>query len=117
MTRLSVHLEEHQRCCVVRLEGELDMGSHAVFAHTCAGLLRRDHIKIIVDVGELDFCDCSGVEAMINAQREAERRGGYLRLVGVHGPLARLLTVIELIDTFPPYADVKHASGRNHRFG
>jgi hypothetical protein len=48
---------------------------------------------------------------MILTQRQAERRGGYLRLIGVHGPLARLLTLGGLVDTFPPYADLRQACG------
>lgn len=46
---------------------------------------------------------------MIASQRRAESSGGALRLIGVHGMLARLLTLTQLVDLFPPYAGLEQA--------
>lgn len=112
MTRLVLHIDEQPECRVLRLDGELDIETEAGFVRTCDDLLDAGHANIIVDASRLSFCDCGGVGAMILAQRRAERRGGYLRLIGVHGPLARLLTLGGLVDTFPPYADLRQACCR-----
>jgi anti-sigma B factor antagonist len=111
MARLVLHIDEHPECRVLRLDGELDIETEADFIRTCYDLLEGGQTNIIVDTSRLSFCDCSGLGAMILTQRQAERRGGYLRLIGVHGPLARLLTLGELVDTFPPYADLRQACG------
>ncbi|MFI7643336.1 STAS domain-containing protein [Nonomuraea sp. NPDC049400] len=111
MTRLFLHIDAHPKCWVVRLDGELDTGTQATVIDACTGLLQRGQVKLVVEVSKLTFCDCSGVDALIAIQRQAEQRGGYLRLVGVHGPLARLLSVGELVDTFPPYRDLEQACG------
>ena len=111
MTRLHLHIEERSGCSVLHLYGELDMTTEDVFVNACASLLRQNQTKIIIDASGLGFCDCAALGGMIKWQREAEQRGGFLRLVGVQGPLARLLTVAELIDTFPPYADLQQACG------
>ncbi|MGI5290958.1 STAS domain-containing protein [Nonomuraea polychroma] len=66
-------------------------------------------VKIVVEVSRLVFCGCTGLGAFIAAKRQAEQRGGYLRLVGVQRQLAKLLRLAELVDTFPPYADLRHA--------
>ncbi|WP_336211662.1 STAS domain-containing protein [Nonomuraea sp. LPB2021202275-12-8] len=108
-SRLALHVDDRQDVSVVRLDGELDLGTDAYLVGACADLIARDRVKIVVDVSGLGFCDCSGLSALIAEKREAERRGGYLRLVGVHGLLARLLTVAELADAFPPYADLRQA--------
>jgi anti-sigma B factor antagonist len=89
------------------------MATERLFVHACDRLLARGRTKIVVDVTRLAFCDCSGLNAFIAVQRQAERRGGYLRLVGVHGTLARLLTLAKLVDAFPPYADMWQACGRS----
>ncbi|MEU6798135.1 STAS domain-containing protein [Nonomuraea wenchangensis] len=67
-----------------------------------------------VDAEELGFCDSHGLWVLIDAQRRAEKRGGALRLIGVQGTLARLLTVTQLVDLFPPYSDLSHASSWPH---
>ncbi|MEU6729223.1 STAS domain-containing protein [Nonomuraea wenchangensis] len=63
---------------------------------------------------KLGFCDSHGLGVLIDAQRRAEKRGGALRLIGVQGTLARLLTVTQLVDLFPPYSDLSHASSWPH---
>jgi anti-anti-sigma factor len=111
MARLVLHIDEHRDCRVLRLDGELDIETGTDFLRACTHLLECGQTNIIVDTSGLSFCDCSGLGAMIKTQRQAERRGGYLRLIGVHGALARLLTVGELVDTFPPYTDLRQACG------
>ncbi|WP_431921032.1 STAS domain-containing protein [Nonomuraea jabiensis] len=110
-TQLALRVDDHQGVCVLRLNGELDLATKPLFTHACARLLAHGQAKIVVDVSELGFCDCTGLSALIAEQQQAEQRGGYLRLVGVHGPLARLLTLAELVDAFPPYTDLRQACG------
>ncbi|WP_327584649.1 STAS domain-containing protein [Nonomuraea sp. NBC_00507] len=109
--RLALQVDDYHGVTVLRLNGELDLGTGEAFTRACAQLLVRDQVKIVVDVSGLGFCDCSGLSAFIAEQREAERRGGYLRLLGVHGSLARLLTLTDLLDAFPPYTDLRQACG------
>ena len=104
---------ERAGCCVLRLDGELDLQTEAGFTAALDALLRRGHAKIVLDVRGLNFCSCSGVAAMIAEQRQAEPCGGCLRPVGVHGPLARILDAAGLVDTFPPYADLRQACERS----
>ncbi|MFF4618240.1 STAS domain-containing protein [Nonomuraea jabiensis] len=111
MARLSPRICAHPECWVVSLDGELDAGTKDTVVEACTRLLQQGHVKLVVDVSNLSFCDCSGVDALIALQGQAEQQGGYLRLIGVHGSLARLLTVGELIDTFPPYRDLRQACG------
>ncbi|MEO3872178.1 STAS domain-containing protein [Nonomuraea sp. B12E4] len=112
MVRLQLHLSDGPgRCDILRLEGELDLSTEITLGKACADLLERRHSKIVIDASGLEFCDCSGLSTLIHAQREAERQGGYLRLIGVHGQLARLLTVAGLVDSFPPYEDLRQACG------
>ncbi|HEX4812360.1 MAG TPA: STAS domain-containing protein [Nonomuraea sp.] len=110
-TRLALRIADHHGVSVLHLDGELDLATQPSFIRACDRLLAHGQVKIVVDVSGLGFCDCTGLSALIAEQRQAEQNGGYLRLVGVHGPLARLLTLAELVDVFPPYADVRKASG------
>ncbi|MGR6919533.1 STAS domain-containing protein [[Actinomadura] parvosata] len=97
MTDLSIDVQRLPSCHVVHLEGELDRMTQPPLAETFARLLRSDTPKIVVDVTGLAFCDSGGLWTLIRALRRAEERGGALRLIGVHGALARLLTIAQLV--------------------
>ncbi|MGP3965728.1 STAS domain-containing protein [Nonomuraea sp. 3N208] len=108
---LALRVDDRRGVSVLHLDGELDLATEPVFLDTCAQLLAGGQVKIVVDVSRLRFCDCTGLNALLAEQRQAEQRGGYLRLIGVQRPLARLLTLAELVDAFPPYADLRQACG------
>ncbi|MEV4020314.1 STAS domain-containing protein [Nonomuraea angiospora] len=110
-TRLALRIDGHQGISVLRLDGELDLATEQSFVRACTRLLAQGQVKIVLDVSRLAFCDCTGLGALIAEQQQAERLGGYLRLIGVHGPLARLLTLTELVDAFPTYVDLRQACG------
>lgn len=110
MTDLSITVEQRPAFCLVSLRGELDRFSQDDFSHALDRILARPEPRIVVDMARLGFCDSKGLWTLIQRQRRAESRGGSLRLIGVHGPLARLLMVTQLVDLFPPYADLAHAS-------
>ncbi|WP_188197589.1 STAS domain-containing protein [Nonomuraea sp. SYSU D8015] len=104
-----MRVDDHQGVAVLRVDGELDLATEQIFLRACDDLLARGQVKIVVDVSRVGFCDCTGLSAFIAAQRRAEGRGGYLHLVGVQRQLAKLLTLAELVDAFPPYADLRQA--------
>jgi anti-anti-sigma factor len=110
MTQLSIIVEQRPAFCLISLGGELDRFSQADFSRELDRILTRPEPRIVVDMTRLGFCDSKGLWTLIQRQRRAEARGGSLRLIGVHGPLARLLTVTQLVDLFPPYADLAQAS-------
>ncbi|MGI5288966.1 STAS domain-containing protein [Nonomuraea polychroma] len=106
-----MRVDDYEGISVLHVDGELDLATEHIFRRACDQLLARGHAKIVVDVGGLSFCDCTGLGAFIAAQQQAEWRGGYLRLVGVRRQLAKLLRLAQLVDTFPPYTDLRHACG------
>ncbi|RSN04983.1 anti-sigma factor antagonist [Nonomuraea sp. WAC 01424] len=112
MTELAINVQRLPGCHVVHLDGELDRVTRMQLDRTLARLLETDRPKVVIDVTDLDFCDSCGLWALVVGRRQAERRGGTVRLVGVHGPLARLLTLTRLTHLFPPDADPADATGQ-----
>ncbi|NUW32657.1 STAS domain-containing protein [Nonomuraea sp. SMC257] len=109
MARLVIDMERHGDVDVVRLTGELDMSSKHLLTTALAGPLAAERPRIVLDMAGLRFCDSSGLWQLIDSQRRAESRGGGLRLAGVRGVLARLLTITQLVDQFPPYGSLEDA--------
>jgi anti-sigma B factor antagonist len=110
MTDLSIDVQRLPGCHVVHLDGEVDRMTQPQLAEAFTRLLQADTPKIVVDVTDLAFCDSGGLWTLISSQRRAEERGGALRLIGVHGALARLLTITQLVHLFPPYRSFAQAT-------
>ena len=83
---------------VLRVRGELDLSTAGRLARTvqAVGGVRR-HTRVVIDLTELDFCDSTGLRALMSAVREVEYLGGKAALaVTPHGPLDRLLELTGL---------------------
>jgi anti-sigma B factor antagonist len=101
MTRLSVTVKDHPRFSVVSLDGDLDKLSVPQFEEKLTGLLEHGRVCLIIDATDLDFCDSTGIWVLLATLRRAYERNGWLRLVGVHGFLSRLLELTKLRGAFP----------------
>lgn len=93
---------------IVAVRGELDIADAAdvaaVLVAAAAG--RR---KIIVDLGDLAFIDCSGAAALVRAQLLVERAGGRLLLAAPQPQVLRLFELSRLIDVVGVCASVAQA--------
>ena len=80
---------------IVRARGELDISTVAQLArtlHVAATGAARKPPRLVVDLMELDFCDSSGLRALIGAVKEVQVLGGRIVLaVEPGGALDRLL--------------------------
>ncbi len=101
MTRLSVTVDTHPHFSVVTLIGDLDKSSAPLLEERLADFMRRGHVCLVVDTTGLEFCDSTGIWVLLTSLRRAYERKGWLRLVGVHGFLGRLLDLTRLREAFP----------------
>lgn len=76
------------------LDGELDLSTHADLAAALEkAIATADVAAIVVDCERLRFCDSTGVQTLLVGLRRATAEGRSLRLVGVRGLVARVLTI------------------------
>jgi anti-anti-sigma factor len=82
------------------LAGELDLDGapqlHAVFADC---LDRRPRL-LLVDLWDLRFCDCAGLNLLLEAKSSAKERGVELEVEGVRGQVDRLFTLTGAHEVF-----------------
>jgi anti-sigma B factor antagonist len=93
---------------VVALRGELDIctaadGVRALTAAAASGS------RIIVDLTDLAFMDCSALRELVSARMQAWRAGGDLLLAGPQPPVLRLLVLTDMLDLFQVFACVDEA--------
>jgi anti-sigma B factor antagonist len=78
---------------VVHVSGELDLSTAADLCHEL-DVARTAAWRIVVDLADVDFCDSTGLRALVGAAREVQIAAGRIAVAAPPGsPAARLLTV------------------------
>jgi anti-anti-sigma factor len=77
----------------VALRGELDLLSAPLLTRELEAVARRRPRRIVLDLGELDFMDVSGLRAILDAARSARRDG---RSLAVANPMPHIVRLLEL---------------------
>ena len=90
---LHVETEIEGRDVRIALVGELTYSTVPLFTARLDDVLAPARSQLLVDVAGLHFCDSIGLSALIGAQRQLGLVGGEVVLSGVHGCLARTLSI------------------------
>ncbi|MEE4546941.1 STAS domain-containing protein [Streptomyces sp. V4-01] len=78
---------------VLRLVGELDLNGAAQLRAALADCFARRSDHVLLDLRELRFCDCSGLNVLLEAKATAEGKGARLCVEGVRAQVARLFAL------------------------
>jgi anti-sigma B factor antagonist len=74
-------------------------------------LLCRPTLKsLVVDLTDVEFCDSSGLSALLIAERQMRGHGGKVSLVGVHKKVMALLKISQLDRVFQIFDNVAKAT-------
>lgn len=98
-----VHLLRQDRCAVVRVRGEIDVVSRERFEAAMSEALDAGG-PMVVDMREVTFCDSTGLNALVTANRHAIERGTAMALVAL-APRVRRVFRITAVDEFIPIYD------------
>lgn len=97
---LSVSVARRATCWIVALEGELDMAGILVLERHLNEVEGEAPEVTVLDLRRLHFMDCSGVRALLAAQRRAAGTGGTLLLVPGPEQVQRLLALTNTTSAF-----------------
>ena len=86
-------------CTVVQVSGELDIATAPQLRDHLLALIRDGH-RIVLELTEIEFMDCSGLEVLLACHRGAERAGTGLVLRRPSHRVIRLLELSGLTDHF-----------------
>lgn len=78
----ALHVLRHDRRnqALITLSGEIDLDTAPLVRATLERCLREGIRAIDVDLTDVTFCDCSGLNAFLYAALRTAGAGGYLRL-------------------------------------
>ena len=92
---------------VVRLPAEIDVTNADATRDELLAVLNQGATLLVADMSKTDFCDSSGVSALVRAFSHAATSGAAIRLVvstpGVHRVLS-ITGVDRLVDIYPSVA-------------
>jgi anti-sigma B factor antagonist len=88
---LKVSRNDTRSPALITLTGEIDMTSAPLLRASLRQCLRDGIRSIRVDLTYVTFCDCSGLNAFLDAAQNTAAAGGTLRLHDPPAMLARLL--------------------------
>jgi len=87
----TIDVRDTDSVTTIAIGGELDMASAPRFQEAVTELITTGRRRILVDLDQLAFCDSAGLNAFVKADKHCSARGGWLRLVGAQGHVARVM--------------------------
>ena len=93
----------------VGLAGRLDLLSAAMVKDRLREAAAQGHAKLVVDLGEVEFIDSSGLGALIGGLKSARQAGGDLRIARPRQQATMVLQLTTLDKVLRPYATVDEA--------
>jgi anti-sigma B factor antagonist len=93
-------------CTVVTIGGELDVATAPALRSHLSDLIANGRTRLVLDLAPLNFLDASGLGVLASTLGQLREQGGWLRLVGVHPRIRRLLVIARLTHALPEYASI-----------
>ncbi|WP_434596820.1 STAS domain-containing protein [Streptomyces sp. A5-4] len=93
---------------VLALAGELDLHASLIISPTVADALRPADGLVVIDLCDVTFVDCSGLELLLKIRRVALAQGSTVRILS---PNPRLLRILRYLILDEPFEIVGHMNG------
>lgn len=85
---------------VVAIQGEVDLYTAPRLREQLEGAVATDSPNVVIDLDTLDFIDSTGLGVLVGALKEAENRGGEVRLRNPGRSTRKILEIAGLTEVF-----------------
>lgn len=95
---------------VIDFSGKITLGEgSSTFRKTIRDLIARGHLKILVNLADVDYIDSSGIGEMVSAYTTVRGAKGDLKLVYLTKRVHDLMQITRLVTVFDVQADEQSA--------
>ncbi|WEV28606.1 STAS domain-containing protein [Streptomyces sp. 71268] len=101
MSTLKITAQDAATGPVLRVFGELDYHSASQLRERVTAAALRPGQRLTLDLGGLEFCDSSGINALIAAYQHASAMRATIALASVPAPTLRILRLTGLDRVIP----------------
>jgi anti-sigma B factor antagonist len=106
MPSLFATTREHSGIMLVDLSGRISLGDgSALLRKTVRDLLEEGRTKIILNLGDVNYIDSSGIGELVSGFTAVRNRGGELKLLNLTKKVHDLLQITKLFTVFDVFND------------
>lgn len=106
MPSLFATTREYSGITLVDLSGRISLGDgSALLRTTVRGLLEEGRTKIILNLGDVNYIDSSGIGELVSGFTAVRNRGGELKLLNLTKKVNDLLQITKLFTVFDVFND------------
>ena len=106
MPALFLTLREVGDVTIVDLSGRISLGEgSALLRKTIRELLQNDQTKILLNLGDVNYIDSSGIGELVSGFTAVRNREGELKLLNLTKKVHDLLQITKLFTVFDVYSD------------
>ena len=98
---LRIEIAPEGETCLIRVAGELDLGTVPALERELHRILSHDLSRVILDLEGLEFIDSIGIVCLVKAARRSSADGDRLRVIGGKGQVERVLRLTGVRDLLP----------------
>lgn len=90
---------------VIELNGRLDAGSAKSVLAGIKELVKRNRLKIILDMSGVEFIDSAGVGILLASYRAVDAKGGALKICAIQNQVESIFSLTRLSEFFEVFSD------------
>jgi anti-sigma B factor antagonist len=106
MASLFATTREFSGITLVDLSGRISLGDgSALLRKTVRDLLDEGRTKIILNLGDVNYIDSSGIGELVSGFTAVRNRGGELKLLNLTKKIHDLLQITKLFTVFEVYSE------------
>ena len=106
---MKIEFRKYKGVYIVDVEGDMDLYTARELKDVVTKLIDRGVGKIVINLEGVDYMDSSGVGALIHIYTSTKRNSLDLRIVNLHGSVAKVIKLTKLMEYFPIAEDVNTA--------
>jgi anti-sigma B factor antagonist len=109
---LDFHYEDrgkNDEILLIVLSGKLDTTQAEYLISVIEKQIERGHKKVVLDCDGLDYVSSMGLAMMVRLHSRMKKRGGEVRLSGVHGVVGDAIRLVKLDKMLGVYDSVEDA--------
>ncbi len=106
---LEIAEREREGVTILALNGRVTVGEVSPVREKIAELLAAGHIQIVLDLGEVDYIDSTGLGNLVISFTQVKKAGGALKLMRLNNRNVELLALTRLHTIFEVFADETNA--------
>ncbi|CAL9628748.1 Anti-sigma-B factor antagonist [Streptomyces sp. enrichment culture] len=110
MTPLRITAREAVTGPVLEVSGDLDYAGAPELRERVAALTLRPGLRLVLDLDGMEFCDSSGLTALIAARSHAHAARADLVLAAVPANTLRIMRIAGLDQVFTLHPDIRSAT-------